>query len=174
MSTFNKQLTSQIFLSILFAAATSLLLNTIATTHQIGGLWWFILSIIVIVIIIAVITYILEIPFFPESSDDSIRFLKIFLIIIATLILFAISRFISFFYNKNISIIDIEDSFRWIWILVLLCGINTGILAIIEFRINRSEKNYKNLIICTVIFIILSSVMILASGLLLKLRGVIT
>ena len=38
----------QIFLSILFAAATSYLLTMIATIPQIGGFLWFFLSIIII------------------------------------------------------------------------------------------------------------------------------
>jgi len=170
----DKQFILQVFLSIIFASAAAYLLSVIAGIHQLNGMSWLLLTIIILSIVVASISYILNVPILPEDKDDRIRSIKIILIVIITTILFAISRFISFFYNTNIAVIDVEDAFNWMWIIIWACGVFLGFLTYFEFRVNKAEKNYKALGICAAILNLLSPVMILLSNILLQLRGAIT
>jgi len=168
----NKQQMLQIFLSIILAAATAHVLQVLATVSKLNASTWFLLTITIVAIVFLSIMYILNQPS-SEKIPDIFPFMKALLIFFVTVTLFAIARFVSFYFDENIQILNVREMFSWLWGLVFVCGIILGSCAILEYIGDKKNQKYIILAIVTGIIILLASCMLTFGTSILQLRGVI-
>lgn len=162
----------QIFLSIILAAATAYVLQVFATVSQLNASTWFLLTITIVSIVFLLIAYILNQPS-SEKIAGIISFMKALLIFVFTVTLFAIARFISFYFDEQIQLLNVKEMFSWVWGLVLVCGIVLGFCTLLELWGDTKNQKYIILAVFTGIIIFLALYMLVFGNSLLQLRGVI-
>jgi formate hydrogenlyase subunit 3/multisubunit Na+/H+ antiporter MnhD subunit len=132
----------QIFLSILLASATAYVLQVFATIPELDASSWSILTIITMIVIASFIIYLFNKP----SSDEiagTLLIIKSLLIFILTMALFAFARFVSFYFDNNIQILNVDDMYSWVWGLVLSCGILLGLCYLIEYLGDKKHPKHQ-------------------------------
>jgi hypothetical protein len=161
----------EIFLSIVLSAAASYVLSVLASIDGISVEIWLFLTSIIVTVVMLIVIYILNLKIYVKSSNDYLTFIKTIFIGVTTITLFSIARFISFYANHDINILEVGTMYTWMCTTILVCCIVTIGLIIEEYR-HKNPINY--LIIGWVIFIILTAGLFIFKNAILYLRGVVT